>query len=146
MLSENGVLIDLGEVQKVVDTCDVFAIGFRLFPQRLLVDTRYNEEEGPLVSVVEPVATVEERFFWLGQKRPRFGMPERFAFFVWHHSVAMLEEVGIGQRLRERCRSQRWPLADAQVDEALAQLRALERQTVLDAVRGRRCYTLWPRR
>jgi hypothetical protein len=146
VLSENGVLIDLFEVRRVVDTCDVFTVGFRLFPQRLLVDTRFNAEEGPLVSVVEPVATVEERFFWLGQKRPRFGMPQRFAFFIWPHSIAMLEELGLGERIRGRCRSALWPQGDAQVDEAFSQLRALERQTVLDAIRGRNCHTLWPRR
>jgi hypothetical protein len=44
-----------------------------MFPERLIVDTRHTDSDGPMVEVVEPVATVEERFFWLGQRRPSFG-------------------------------------------------------------------------
>ena len=40
MFTENGVMIDLEEVRKVVDNCDVFTIGFRLSPERLIIDTR----------------------------------------------------------------------------------------------------------
>ena len=140
LFTENGLTIDLAEVKKVVEGCDVFTIGFRLFPQRLLVDTRSQEGEGPLVAVVEPVATVEERFFWLGQKRPRFGPPQRFIFFVWPHSIAFLEQCDIVEAIHQRCRSE-----VRQVQEAVAQLKQLERQAVQDALRGRNCHTLWSR-
>ena len=77
MYTENGLLVDLAEVEKVVDLCDVFTIIFRLFPERLLVDGRTSPQEGPLVALVEPVATVEERYHWLGRERPSFGPPEQ---------------------------------------------------------------------
>jgi hypothetical protein len=101
--SENGLLVDLAEVEKVVDLCDVFTIIFRLFPERLLVDSRTSSQEGPLVALVEPVATVEERYHWLGRKRPSFGPPESFMFFLWPHSIALLEECGVVARIRRRC-------------------------------------------
>ena len=41
MFTENGVLIDLEEVGKVVEASDVFTIGFRVFPQRVIIDTQY---------------------------------------------------------------------------------------------------------
>ncbi len=145
MYTENGVLIDLNEVMKVVNTCDVFTIGFRLFPQRLLVDTRYNADEGPMVMVVEPVATVEERFYWLGRKRPRFSAPRQFTFFVWPHSVQLLEDCGVADAVRARCRSPQWPQGDYQVDAALWELRQLERRAVREAVLGQHCRTIWPR-
>ena len=140
MYSENGLLVDLAEVEKVVDLCDVFTIIFRTFPERLLVDSRISPKEGPLVAVVEPVATVEERFFWLGQKRPRFGPPQRFIFFVWPHSIAFLEQCGIVEAIHQRCRPE-----VRQVQEAVAQLKQLERQAVQDALQGRNCHTLWSR-
>ena len=68
MFTENGVLIDLEEVGKVVDTSDVFTIGFRMFPQRVIIDAREVGEVGPMVRVVEPVDSVEERFHWLGRE------------------------------------------------------------------------------
>ena len=141
LFGENGLAIDLAEVKKVVESSDVFTIGFRIFPQRLLVDTRRQEDEGPLVTVAEPVATVEERFFWLGQKRPRFGPPQRFIFFIWPYSIAFLEQCGIVEAIRQRCQT-----ALDQVEEALAQLRRLERQAIEDALLGRNYHAIWARR
>jgi len=138
-------MIDLAETEKAVEQCDVFAIGFRLFPQRLLVDTRSLIDEGPLVAVVEPVATVEERFFWLGQKRPQFGPPERFTFFIWPHSIAFLESCGIIDGIRRRGQPDRWPQVDDQVDGVHAELKSLERQAINAALTGENYHSLWPR-
>lgn len=145
MFTENGLMIDLAEAEKAVAQCDVFAIGFRLFPQRLLTDTRSLEDEGPLMVVVEPVATVEERFFWLGQKRPRFGPPQRFTFFVWPHSIAFLESCGIVEAVRQRCQPDRWPQVNGQVSEALAALKSREREATIAALTGKNYRPLWSR-
>jgi len=145
MFAENGLMIDLAEARRAVAHCDVFAIGFRLFPQRLLVDTRWREDEGRLVAVVEPVATVEERFFWLGQKRPRFGPPQRFTFFIWPHSIPFLERCNIIEGIRQRCQPQKWQDVNRQVGVALEELKRLERQAIQDAIRGRNYHTLWSR-
>ena len=102
MFTENGVLIDFEELRKVIDSCDVFTVGFRLFPERMIVDTRTTGEEGTMLEIVAPVGTVEERFFWLGQRRPKFGVPESFTFFIWPHSVRYLEESGMMDRIRQR--------------------------------------------
>src|ERR1700730_14624137 len=96
------MMVDLEELRQVVENADVFAIGFRTFPQRLIIDARSTDREGTMVRAVEPVATVEERFFWLGKERPSFGVPERFTFFVWPHSLRYFEESGLGQIIRER--------------------------------------------
>lgn len=146
MFTENGLLIDLNEVGRVVDSCDVFTIGFRLFPQRLIVDTRTLEDEGPMVEVVEPVGTVEERFFWLGKRRPRFGVPQRFTFFVWPHSVQFFVNCGLAQRIGQRLEVAARPEAAQALARALDELRRLERQAVQDALSGRNYHTIWPRR
>lgn len=139
-------MIDLEEVRKVVDTCDVFTMGFRLFPERLIVDTRSDADAGPMVEAVEPVSTVEERFFWLGQRRPSFGVPQQFTFFVWPHSIGYLEESGLMDRIRQRI----YPGAGdgdngQQVAKAMRRLLALERQATADAILGREYHTLWER-
>jgi hypothetical protein len=154
--SENGLLVDLAEVEKVVDLCDVFTIIFRLFPERLLVDSRTSSQEGPLVALVEPVATVEERYHWLGRKRPSFGPPESFMFFLWPHSIALLEECGVVARIRRRCEAGEWPvrLADSasadggdavsMFDRAMAVLREREVQATRAAIIGEDYRTIWP--
>ena len=145
MFTENGVMIDLDEVRKVVDACDVFTIGFRLFPQRLIVDTRSSAEEGPMVEVVEPVETVEEQFFWLGKRRPSFGVPGRFTFFVWPYSLRFLKECGLVNRIGERVRAAERRDAAEAVDRALAELERLEGEAVRDAIMGRNYHSLWSR-
>ena len=85
MRSENGVLIDVGEVAGIVDKADVFLVGFANFSERLLVDTRSDERTRPLVKVVASLGSFQERIFWLGQNRPTLGMPKAFSFINWPH-------------------------------------------------------------
>jgi hypothetical protein len=144
MFTENGVLIDLEELRKVVDECDVFTVGFRLFPERFIVDTRSTESEIPMAEVVEPVATVEERFFWLGKRRPAFSAPERFTFFVWPHSINFLQESGIADRIRERAGATAHEESAKIMDTAMARLTGLEKVAVLNAITGENCHTIWP--
>ena len=60
MYTENGLMVDVGEIRDIVKSADVFAIGFRLFPERLLIDTRYDSDETPMVAIVDPVESVQE--------------------------------------------------------------------------------------
>ena len=145
MYAENGLLVDVDEVEKVVTHCDVFSIGFRLFPDRLLVDTRWDGPEGPLVKVVPPVSSVQERFFELGRLRPRFPAPQRFMFFFWPHSLRFLQESGLMERIRQRCAESGFDGVDRMCQEAFQELQAKELLANLAAIRGQNCHTLWDR-
>jgi hypothetical protein len=137
-------MIDLEELRKVVDHADVFTIGFRMFPQRLIVDTRSHGDIPPMIRVVEPVSTVEERFFWLGKERPQFAVPERFTFFIWPHSIRFFEDSGLGDLIRHRV----YPIdpdCGRQMAESLYKLIVLERRAERDAITGRHYETLWER-
>ena len=144
MYTENGLMVNLSEVEKVVDLCDVFTVVFRMFPERLLVDTRFTAEEGPLVALVDPVASVEERFYWLGQERSRFGSPERFMFFPWPHSIAFFEQCGIADHVRRRCEASGQAEAVAMFERVLVDLKEKEQQVTLAAIKGENFHTIWP--
>jgi hypothetical protein len=146
LFTENGLIIDMEEIQKVVENCDVFTIGFRMFPERLIVDARTTDSDGPMVEVVEPVATVEERFFWLGQRRPSFGVPQQFTFFVWPHSLRYFDECGLSDMIRHRV----YPEDETgeisrQMAHSMFQLIAFEQRATFDAIHGRNYHTLWER-
>jgi hypothetical protein len=149
MHTENGILVDLKQVRSVVDNADVFAVGFRLFPERLLIDTRYDAQSPdspcsmPMVAIVDPVGTVEERYFWLGQHRPTLGTPQSFMFFFWPHSVGYLRESGVWDAMRERIVKGGFYGAEETIDAAFADLCARERQANIDAITGERHHTLW---
>lgn len=137
-------MIDLEELRRVVDNADVFTIGFRMFPERLIIDTRSTDDTPPMVRVVEPVTSVEERFFWLGRERPQFSVPERFTFFVWPHSLRYFDESGLSDMIRDRV----CPVSEVcedQVRRSIHDLRVLERKAEGDAITGRNYQTLWER-
>lgn len=145
MASENGLLVDVGEIRKVVDNADVFTVAFQHFPQRLLVDTRSNDDVPPMVRLVRPVASAQERFFWLGSKRPSLGMPKSFMYFAWPHSVAFLTESGIWDRIRARVGATYDPDIDRQCQETLARMQELEKGVTLAAITGENHATIWHR-
>lgn len=143
MYTENGLLVDLGEIEHTVRNADVFAAGFRLFPERLLIDTRHDDTEMPMVAIVDPVSSVQERFFWLGQHRPSLGMPQNFMFFFWPHSARYLQESGLWEKICARVVASGFNGARETCDAALDDLVARERSANVDAIRGQRHETIW---
>jgi hypothetical protein len=141
--------VDLGEIQDIVKNADVFAAAFRLFPERVLIDTRYDaaDPDGPcampMMAIVDPVATVQERFFWLGQHRPTLGMPRNFMFFFWPHSIRYLEESGVWAAIRERVVGSGFAGAAETCEQALRDLYRREHAANVDAIRGDKYQTIW---
>jgi hypothetical protein len=124
--------IDRDALERLLSVSDLITIGFTLFPERLLVDTRSNATEGQFADMVEPVANVQERYMWLGKHRSGFGAPEGFAFFVWPHTVRGLIERDALAPLKRRLT----PEALADLEVAIATAAELERQAMIEAVRG----------
>lgn len=147
MHTENGLLVDLEQIRDVVASADVVAVAFRLFPERLLIDTRFDRDDPggacglPMVAIVDPVPTVQERFFWLGQHRPSLGMPRNFKFFFWPHSIGYLTDSGVWNLVRERVAG--FEGSDATLDAAIAELSRRERAAHVDAISGEQHHTLW---
>ncbi|GIW16790.1 MAG: hypothetical protein K6U88_10915 [Dehalococcoidia bacterium] len=137
MRTENGIDVDIQAIERILAEGDLITIGFSLFPLRLLVDTRENEHDGQWAGIVEPVASVQERYLWLGKHRGSFGPPRAFAFFVWPKTVRNLVERGTLGILRSRLHGD----ALRRFDEAVAQALELEREAMKEACRGSRA---WP--
>jgi hypothetical protein len=145
MYSETGLVATENDVAKAIDNCDVFLIGFRNTTDRLIVDTRVRDGEGPMIEITESTGSIEGRMFWLGQRRPGFGLPEQFKFFVWPNSVDWLVESGTWERIRSRVTGVGYDAeVAAQMDVALDELREIEHETNIAAVRGDGYVSLWP--
>ena len=145
MYSENGVLVDFEEISKLVDAADVFTVGFANFPERLIVDSRFNEHETPMVQVVDPARGVRERLHWLSRRRPSLGTPKAFSFFMWPHSPSFLVQSGMWERIRRRVGADLEPEVSVQCDLAVKQLLNLDRDVTFSVLKGENCLTLWPR-
>ena len=146
MFADNGLGVDMEKLGQLLRESDVLTIGFVAFPERLLIDTRHNDSDGPMIALVGPVQTVQERYQWLGKHRSAFGPPEGFAFFVWPRSVRALVEHDILAPMRERL-SEVSHGADAALDDVLAKVVGLEVDAWRRAVRGDEGWaTVWSRR
>lgn len=145
MLAENGLEVDARALRHVFETGDVITVGFTLLVERLLIDTRRRPDEGALVAIVAPVATVQERYLWLGAHRGNFGAPKNFAFVAWPHTVRNLAERDIIRPLWERLASV-GEGDEVALDNAIERLLEAERQAMREAVRGGDSWsTTWAR-
>jgi hypothetical protein len=140
MHGENGQIVDVTEVREAIARADVLVVGFRTFPERLLIDSRSDEAVPPMARVVEPLRGVEERMHWLGRARPQFGLPERFTFFVWPHSVRFLEETGVANQFFTSVGAGE---GAEQLAGALDELLRLERAARRQAIAGDTWRSLW---
>ncbi len=104
-----GFGIDLDEVRRVIDAAEVLVVRFAVTDRRLLIDTRTNDECGPLIKVVPPAANAEERFRALKVMRPRFRAPERILTFEWPRHARALAEAGLWDHVARRLVALGWP-------------------------------------
>ena len=135
MLTENGLEVDLNAVNEVLQRADVLTIGFTVFPERLLVDARTLPDAGPLIAIVGPVASVQERYLWLGKHRGEFPAPQGFSFFMWPHTVRNMVERNVLRVLRVRLRSVSSE-SDEVLEKTMARLLLLEEQAFRNAILG----------
>ena len=125
--------IDLDEVRRVIDAAEVLVVRFAITDRRLLIDTRTSAEEGPMIRVVPPVSSGEERFKALKIMRPRFRTPNRILTFQWPRHARARRLVGMG-----------WTDTAAHCDEAFRELIAEERKVEIAAITGGEGFkTLW---
>ena len=142
-MDSNDFGIDLNEVRQLIDTADVFMIRFAHVELRLLVDTRTNEVDGPMVKLVSRAQSMEERVASIQKLRPRFPMPEKLMSFWWPRHVAGLEASGLWQHLTDRLASVGGQRAEEESWRAYHDLLREERREVMRAIRGEGYQSLW---
>jgi len=138
--------VDLDAIRRVIDGTDVFVIRFGQIDQRLLVDTRQDDDGSPFIKVVPPVTSAEERYRYLRQARPGMALPEQITVFQWPQSVSLLKTIGLCKRIEERFFDLGGLPAVKEVGVAFNEASKLERSDLLAAIRGGEGYeTMWER-
>ncbi len=144
---ENDFGLDLREIMHVVDTAEVLVVRFAIIEKRLLVDTRHDAQEGPLIQLVPRASSVEERFRHLKQLRPRFPLPERIMSFMWPRHIALMEKSGVWQRIIDRLVGLGYPDMAEKCQAVFREVTEEEKAEVMAAIRGGEGYqSLWERR
>jgi hypothetical protein len=136
--------LDFEEIERNFDYAEVISVYFPLLARTLVLDLRHDPTSEPLIRVMPMVNSLEERYRSLRRLRPQFPQPERIALVPWPKYVDSLLRLGLWDRLVRRLERGGFRGSLAAAEQALNELRALERATVISAIKGRGFKTLWP--
>ena len=137
--------IDPDEVIRNVETAEVICLHFPLLSKTVVVDTRTDVEDPPLIKVLPKAKSVDDRLRSLKKLRPRFTRPEKVTIIPWPNYVDSMVRLGIWDALVQRLTSTGHPGSAADCQRVLLELRALERGELAAAVTGQQYHTIWQR-
>ena len=139
--------MNLDEVMEVIDTAEVLVVRFAMLDKRLLVDTRHDDVDGPMLKLVPKASSVEDRFRSLKELRPRFVLPEKIVSFTWPRQIETFRVAGLWQRIIDRLIASGHQGVKEQCEAVFGELVEEEKAEVLTAIRGGPSYqSLWERR
>jgi hypothetical protein len=136
--------LDYEAILRTVRAADVVAFRFVTVPERLLIDNRISESEGPMVKLVPRVNSAEERFKSLKMLRPRFRLPKKISAIWWPRYIGGLVESGIWDAIADRLANNGFADTAQACDAILCELRRMERIEMANAIGGEGYRTLWP--
>ena len=137
--------IDLDRVVQNIDEADVITIYFPLLGKTLILDTRRNENTGPLITIV-PIATDSvARYQSFRKLRPSFPRPQSISMIPWSRRIESLTRLGIWSHVMDRVKdlTPDYRSFVEAADLCLHELRELEMLELLRAVSGEQYQTLW---
>jgi hypothetical protein len=142
-LVDNDFTVDLDDILATLSSADVVVMRFVSLGQRLLLDFRTDRKSGPVVRVVRPVNSVEERYRELRKIRPGFENPERIVSIWWPRFAGSLRASLAWQAVLDRVSDSGFEDSLCEAEAAIDELVAFERQAARDAVSGNGYRTLW---
>ncbi|MFQ5872281.1 MAG: hypothetical protein ACE5JL_00565 [Dehalococcoidia bacterium] len=135
--------LDLEEIAKNIESAEVISVFFPLLRKTLLLDTRCDIEDGPMVKVVPMVDSVEERFRVLKRMRPRLPRPESVIVIPWPKYVSSLKRLGLWDKIAQRIVSTGSKDAVERCDECYQKLVEQDNAELAAVIKGENYYTLW---
>ena len=122
---------------------EVVTLYFPLLRKTLLVDTRSDDVDGPMVRLVPMADSSTERFDSLQRLRPRFARPESITMIPWGRRVGSLHSSGVWDSLIQRLTRTGYHTAVTGAEDSMRALSKLEARELGDAIRGDHYQTLW---
>ena len=134
---------DLDEVKRNIDGAEVMSVFFPNLRRSVVIDTRTNERDGPMVRIMPMVASPQER---LRSLRPAFPRVHTLALIPWPRYVESLVNLGVWERIVNRFEEAGQSEAVAACEVVLEELRAVEKSEMASMVLGENYHTIWSAR
>ena len=143
---DNDFVYDLDEVMNSIDSADVMSLFFPTFRKALIIDTRYNEAEGPMLRIMPMVASPQERLRSLRRLRPEFPRLHNLTVIPWPRYIDSLERLGVWDRLVQRFVKSGHDDVVKECEKLFAELKRLEKAELAAVVMGENYHTIWSAR
>jgi hypothetical protein len=140
---DNDYELNVDEIAQTVESAEVLTLRFVVLSHRLLIDTRFTPIDGPLLKLVPPVKTPEERFRSLKQLRPRFRIPDKICSVWWPKHVESLASAGVWSAIARRIIDSGSPGAAQLCEDTFQEMLALEQEEIRNAIMGKGYQALW---
>ncbi|MBI4312312.1 MAG: hypothetical protein HY681_11095 [Chloroflexi bacterium] len=138
--------IDATELTRALRSAEVISILFTLVGKSLVIDTRANEKEGPMVRVLPQAGSLEERARSVRRLRPGFPRPAEITAFSWPKYVRSLLQTNAFSIIQARLQAAGAPHALRQLAKSLDDLQKMERRELAAVLQGERYHTIWSSR
>ncbi len=134
----------MSEISSTIASHDVVVLRFVTVGQRLLLDFRCSDIDGPAVRIVDPVKSVQERYANLRKIRPRFRDPEKIVMVYWPRFTRSLADTEAWRQVNNRLVEAGHPESVREAEQALHELIAAEDAHQRNAIVGADGFrTLW---
>lgn len=140
---DSDFVFDLDDVIKNVDNSEVMSIFFPNFRKAMVIDMRSNQTDGPMVRVMAMAASPQERLRSIRRLRPGFPRVRNLTVVPWPRYVDSLVSMGIWDKIVQRFERAGKTKAVEDCQNALEELKQLEKQELAAVVRGDNYHTIW---
>ena len=138
--------VDLDEVKTNIAEAEVISLFFPMLRSALVIDTRRNETDGPMLRIMPMAASPQERLRSIRRLRPGFPRLQSLTLIPWSRYVNSLVEIGIWDMLVKRFKDSSQEKAIADCEKILEDLRRLEKAELNSVVLGENYHTIWSSR
>ena len=140
---EGNFLFEMDEVFRNIQNAEVMSIFFPALRKALVVDTRFNETDGPLVRLLPMAGSPQERLRSIRRLRPGFPRLQNLTLIPWQRYVDSLVRTGVWAQIEDRIKESGDTKAIEACGAALSELRHLERRELRAVIVGEGYQTIW---
>ena len=140
---DGDFVIDLDDVNDSVERAEIMSLSFPKFNKALVIDTRANSADGPLVCILPMVGSPQERIRSIRKLREGFPRIESLTVIPWPRYIESLVSLGVWDRIVGRLAASGHTAPEDVCNALLRDLRRMEKAEIADVLSGDNYHTIW---
>ena len=140
---DDDFVLDIDEIMKNIDAAEIMSVFFPTFRKAVVIDTRSNDTDGPMIRLMPMAASPQERLRSIRRLRPGFPRVHGLTLIPWPRYVDSLVTLGVWDRIVRRFKDAGQTEAVEACAKTLSELRQLEKEEFAAVVRGENYHTIW---